>query len=423
MKKEKKYFHAIKIVEENCTGCTRCVRVCPTEALRVRNEVVILDDSRCIDCGRCVAACPYDAIQTFADNLSIIEQKKYKVAIVSTAYAGQFPENIGYKTALKALLHIGFDEVAEESMVTEIMGKMIREYLRKNPQTRPVLSSNCPSVVRLIQVRFPSLLSHIYLNEAPMSVLAMYLRKKIAVEKKISENDIGIYLIVPCVAQVTAVHQPEGTYRHLQDGAIPIRDVYQKVMSKMEEIAKDKNDIKVYPKGLSWALSGMEAEEINDGTIKTLAVSGIDNVIKILAKLENGQLEKYDFIVLNSCENGCVGGVLNIEHPSIAASRIRRILRTGKSDKVDDKFFMEMYRKGNFKVRPLEPRPIMQLADDIKVALEKMSKIREITEQLPGLDCSACGSPTCKALAEDIVAGKADIKDCVVLLKREKVKK
>ncbi|MDY6915100.1 MAG: 4Fe-4S binding protein, partial [Candidatus Cloacimonadota bacterium] len=64
MKQKKKYFHAIKIVEENCTGCTKCVRVCPTEALRVRNGKVQLDSSRCVDCGKCVRACRFNAIQT-----------------------------------------------------------------------------------------------------------------------------------------------------------------------------------------------------------------------------------------------------------------------------------------------------------------------------------------------------------------------
>ena len=47
-----------------------------------------------------------------------------------------------------------------------------------------------------------------------------------------------------------------------------------------------------------------------------------------------------------------------------------------------------------------------------------MKQINEFLTMLPGLDCSACGSPTCYALAEDIVLGKASIDDCVVLLKR-----
>ena len=36
---------------------------------------------------------------------------------------------------------------------------------------------------------------------------------------------------------------------------------------------------------------------------------------------------------------------------------------------------------------------------------------------LPGLDCGSCGSPNCKALAEDIAQGLATETDCVFKLR------
>ncbi|MHC1715887.1 MAG: (Fe-S)-binding protein [Acidaminococcaceae bacterium] len=33
--------------------------------------------------------------------------------------------------------------------------------------------------------------------------------------------------------------------------------------------------------------------------------------------------------------------------------------------------------------------------------------MEEVLSSLPGLDCGACGAPTCQCLAEDIVQGKA----------------
>ena len=40
---------------------------------------------------------------------------------------------------------------------------------------------------------------------------------------------------------------------------------------------------------------------------------------------------------------------------------------------------------------------------------------------LPGLDCGSCGSPTCKALAEDIVKGVdcAKPEDCIYLMREQ----
>jgi iron only hydrogenase large subunit-like protein len=411
------FFHAIKLIQENCTGCTKCVRVCPTEALRVRNGKIRLDDRKCIDCGKCVVVCPFDAIHTKADSLSIIHKYKYKLAIISTSYAGQFPSCFGYQNAKKALLKIGFNDVAEESMVTGMMTKVIRDYVAKNSHIRPIISSNCPSVVRLIQVRFPSLLPHIFHVEAPMSVLATYFKGKICKEHQLKEEDVGIFLIVPCISQVTAVHQPEGTYVNLQDGAISIQEVYKEVQKVLKETQDDKQKMEIYPRGLTWSISGLAEDDIQDGKLKTLAVSGIHNIIKMLEKIENRQIEQYDFIVMDSCVNGCIGGVLNIENPYIARSRVKKLVRESAHKDFHDDMFMNMYQDGNFDVRPLEPRSIMSLDKDIKSALEKMKKIKEITAQLPGLDCSACGSPTCAALAEDIASGKAKISDCVVLLR------
>ncbi len=59
---ETKYFHALQILADNCTGCTACVRVCPTEAIRVRDHKANIDPYRCVDCGNCVNVCRFHAI-------------------------------------------------------------------------------------------------------------------------------------------------------------------------------------------------------------------------------------------------------------------------------------------------------------------------------------------------------------------------
>jgi hypothetical protein len=250
-----------------------------------------------------------------------------------------------------------------------------------------------------------------------MSVLGMYYKEKICREQNLNENDVGIFLIVPCISQVTAVHQPEGTYINLQDGAISIQEIYKEVQEVMKVVQEDTNDMEIFPRGLTWAISGLAEDDIYDGNLKTLAVSGIHNIIKILEKIENRQIELFDFIVMDSCINGCIGGVLNIENPFIARSRVKDLVRRSSHKDFQDEMFMRMYQAGKFDVRPLEPRSIMSLDKDIKSSLDKMKRVQEIIPQLPGIDCSACGSPSCAALAEDIASGKGKISDCVVLLR------
>ncbi|EKD32577.1 MAG: hypothetical protein ACD_77C00048G0006, partial [uncultured bacterium] len=40
---------------------------------------------------------------------------------------------------------------------------------------------------------------------------------------------------------------------------------------------------------------------------------------------------------------------------------------------------------------------------------------RELKKLFPGIDCGACGAPSCEALAEDIVKGHAEISSCIFL--------
>ena len=415
---EKRYYHALQIIPDNCTGCTACVRVCPTEAIRVRNGKVKIDPNRCVDCGNCINTCRFHAILPKSDGLEIIKNYKYKVAILSSSYAGQFTEDIAYSTAKSALLELGFDEVAEEAFVTDFMLSLIRDYIRNHKEIRPILSSNCPAVVRLIQVKYPSLLPNILHQEAPMSVLTRYIREKIQREKGLGEKEIGIFLIVPCVAHVTAVHQPEGAYKHLQDGAFSIGMIYGLIRDKLRKMQPDLNPIETYEHGLIWALSGIEGDMIDSDEIRALSVSGTDNVMEILSKIEDHYLDQYDYIVLRSCINGCVGGCLNVENPFVAMSRIKKLIKNAEQQKIDTSELRELYADGEFAVALLEPRSILPLDGEIKQAIQKMKQLNEILVLLPGLNCSACGSPSCYALAEDIVNEQASIDDCMVLLKR-----
>ena len=48
-----------------------------------------------------------------------------------------------------------------------------------------------------------------------------------------------------------------------------------------------------------------------------------------------------------------------------------------------------------------------------------MDRMEQIYQTLPKLDCGSCGSPSCRAMAEDIVKGKAKETDCIHRLKEK----
>ena len=57
--------------------------------------------------------------------------------------------------------------------------------------------------------------------------------------------------------------------------------------------------------------------------------------------------------------------------------------------------------------------------NEILVAMQKLAKIEELYDKLPKLDCGSCGSPSCRALAEDIVLGYTTDDSCIVKFKEK----
>ena len=60
---------------------------------------------------------------------------------------------------------------------------------------------------------------------------------------------------------------------------------------------------------------------------------------------------------------------------------------------------------------------IFRLDEDIFKAMSMMERMETIIKDLPGIDCGSCGAPTCRAMAEDIVMGRAKETDCIFKLK------
>ena len=66
---------------------------------------------------------------------------------------------------------------------------------------------------------------------------------------------------------------------------------------------------------------------------------------------------------------------------------------------------------------PVEYEPVFRIGRNMLESISKMKQIDELCKEFPGLDCGSCGAPTCRALAEDIVRGKAEKNDCVHILR------
>jgi iron only hydrogenase large subunit-like protein len=230
---------------------------------------------------------------------------------------------------------------------------------------------------------------------------------------------MGVFFISPCAAKVTSVKAPYENVKSNVDVVLSIKDIYLPlldIMKKQGEIIKEPFSLSSAI-GVAWAATGGESDAIKEG--RRIAVHGIHNVNDILEQAIQGGLDNIDFIEALACPEGCLGGPLTVENPFIAKENLKNEIEKIKKDQAHRVSRTENVDEFVWKSK-VEYRPIMKLDDDMMKALEKMQMIDAITEGLYDLDCGACGAPSCRALAEDIVRGIAKETDCIFKL-REKV--
>ena len=413
------YEHSVLLDESKCTGCTTCLKHCPTEAIRIKNGRAFINPQRCIDCGECIRVCPHKAKKAVCGKLADMQKFKWKIALPAPTLYGQFDnlEEIDY--VLDGLLKIGFDDVYEVSKAAELVTAYTRTYLKLDVVKKPAISSACPVITRLISLRFPSLSEHIIHMLPPMEVAARLAKEKALKEHpELKPEEVGVCFISPCPAKASYVKNGFASYKSCVDEVISINDVYFQLISTM----KKSDDVPQLSEsgriGIGWARSGGEATAIfNDDY---LAADGIDNVIRVLDQLENGNIPSVEFIELNACTGGCVGGVLTIQNPFIAKARLqtlRRYLPISKNQisKEEGEYIPDYYL---FDDLP-EYMPISRLSDSIAKSMRMLADIHSFKDTLPGIDCGSCGAPTCRAFAEDVIKGLASSDECPIKALRE----
>ena len=164
-------------INEKCTSCMACVRVCPVEAIAVAGNEVRIDPTACIECGLCVPSCYHDAIDVVGDIDRCVESIESDRALlilpneISVFFFPATPEQI-----LNACFEAGFLTVYFEAIGDELVAA---EYLRlwNDGSNRSWLRSTSPVVVNYCRTRVPELLPFLAPVVTPAVALARHIRR------------------------------------------------------------------------------------------------------------------------------------------------------------------------------------------------------------------------------------------------------
>ncbi len=418
------HVHYVQIDESRCTGCVLCMKACPTKAIRVKDGRVAKAQGVCIDCGECVRVCPQGAVKALSTEKLALDEKSINVVSASTVIYSQFGEGVLPNDILLAIKRMGFDYVHDQSYTNEMFNVAIELYIkeaRKSPDSPwPLISPVCPVVTRLIDHRFPSLLKHIPPLVTPREIVAREAKRRLSGKYGCKQDDIRVVHITPCPAKMICIKEPFVQTRSFLDSAIGISHVYASVRKNLGEITEDEVLHHSSGVGLGW---GMWGGEIAGLDMACLAVSGLQETIRYLEKIEMGLLRDMDYVEFRICTEGCLGGPYTVADKYLAKHHLQRLVRMfGVEKRVKYEYVRDLYRQGWFFTDKKLVLPESRTSSEsISRRIERELKVEKIMERLPQKQCGLCGSPDCATFAEDVVDGRASLKDCVFM--KQTVKK
>ena len=276
-------------------------------------------------------------------------------------------------------------------------------------------------MLRLIQVKFPELIKQVVPVLPPVEAAAIYVKRTAAERLHIDAELIGVWFISPCPSKETNIRQSVDVLHTQLSGSFSMSEIYGMLLKNLG----GDHELKVTTGssyGMGWGAFGGEIAAA--GLENALAVHGIENVYEILEQISMNKMPNLDYVECNACQGGCIGGLLAAENKFVAESNLRRRIQALRSSEPEDRLTalnkvrcLENFPASAPYLKKLVARPMMQLDDDIMEAMKKFERMEEVLCSLPGLDCGACGAPSCQGLAEDIVQGKAHEIDCIFKLR------
>ena len=400
--------HSVILNEDRCTGCTACIKVCPTEAIRISRSKAVIYNDRCIDCGRCVSVCPHHAYSVRSDSMDMLKAYKYNIAIPDTIFYGQFKNLYDMNIVNEGLIRLGFDDVYPDAVGAEMLSDLWKQDPDRVFDPDLVrISSECPAVVRLIAMEYQELIPNVVDSLSAFELTAVVARREAVEKTGLKPEEIGIGLISPCPAKNTRVYYPIGLEQRVVDYVLPMNDVYVKLLSPMKAVEEPRDYVRSGQLGLSWGRSGGMSGMFPNR--EALAVDGTENVLRILSEIEDEKLSEAELVETAICTQGCFGGCLTVENPFTAKLHMRRLTDRLAPQNLTLPQWARDHVQWDFELEEINT----EIADTIAQALQIEAAAERLYKTLPKFDCGNCGAPSCRAFSRDVAEGFADEGDCI----------
>jgi len=381
---------------------------------------VKIDLEQCISCGRCVKACKH-AARYFADDTERFFDDLAAGVSISLIAAPAIRTNIPqYKKLFTYLKQQGVNKIYDVSLGADICVWAHIKYIDKTGD-EPIITQPCPAIVTYCELYHRDLLRRLSPVHSPMACTSIYMKEHEGINDKIAA-------ISPCIAKINEFEETK-----LASYNITFSEVVTYLAKNKITLPKEETDFDHDESGLGslFPMPGGLQENIEYFLGKKLHIAkaeGFDvyEKLNVYAKTPKDFLpDIYD--VLN-CTEGCNIGTASSHNSSVF--EIDKIMDAGRKKataernrehyenvykEYDEKFelsqFLREYRSVLYKYPDITNT-------DIKDAFESLGKTDYEKQHI---DCGACGSDTCYAMARKI-ALKVNVPENCIFKSKEDAK-
>lgn len=405
---------------DNCTGCNKCVRVCPTLVSNIaqENKIWVNRDS-CVACGACLKACGHEARTFYDDTESFFSDlkggKKISV-IVAPAFLANYPRE--YKRVLGYLKSLGVQHIYSVSFGADITTWGYLKYITENNFTGGI-SQPCPVVVDYVEKYIPELIPKLIPVQSPMMCMAIYIKKYL----KISDD---LAFISPCVAKKEEIQNADNK------GYVKYNVTFLKLMQHIGSDYKgcpEYTDELEYGMGSLYPMPGGLRENVEHFLGKGQVVRQVEGeqeayhyLREYLERVKNKAELPFMLDILN-CSKGCIYGpatdpARNTDDVLLTLSKMRDTDKDEKKGLLQKKnkspWTKQIPHKERLKnlmeaFRDLDLSDFMRKYNTSKAVQVKEPSASELnqiylsmhkdTHQKQTINCSACGYETCREMA------------------------
>ena len=333
--------HRSYIDLDKCIRCGKCAKACPYNAIvhlerpcaaacgmdAIESDEqgrAVINQDKCVSCGQCLVSCPFGAIvdkgQIFQVIQSILKGDKV-IAIVAPAFIGQFGKHSTPEKMVTAMKTLGFHRVVEVAVGADMCTiEEARDFLEKVPaQQNYMATSCCPAWHSMIEKLYPSEMGKISMTLTPMVFTARLMKQKYPGCK--------VVFVGPCAAKKLEAIRSD--IRSDVDFVLTFEELQGMFEAKNIDFATIEDGMVLNEgtaAGRGFAVAGGVAKAVEDlikeshpdVEVKTARAEGLRDCRKLMAVAKAG---KYNGYLLEgmACPGGCVAGAGTLLPVELAA--------------------------------------------------------------------------------------------------------